>query len=238
MVTATLNTTRAKYQEGIMTYDDGRYLHDYLTFKNIETEIVRGDQKLAVEELYGTLLHTSSTHAGFEYFIEPWGSRDFGRNLSPHGWYAAEYRIALRNMMVQERGQDLHLLSVISPEWLQPGKEIVVARAPTNFGVVNLSLKSLSDTQAAITLHTSFVDPPKRIVLHLPWFMETKTVTADGKSMPIANNQVMLPLTATNVRIDWKKRPETEPMSYRRTVAQYKAEYAKRYQKFLRTGDQ
>lgn len=237
MVTATLDATRAKYQEGIMTYNDGRYLHDYLTFKNIETEIERGDQKLAVEELYGTLLHTSSTHAGFEYRIEPWGNRDFGYNLSPHGWYAAEYRLAMRNMMVREQGEDLHLFSVISPEWIQKGKNIVVTGAPTDFGPVDLSLESVSDTRAQITFHASFRNAPKQIVLHLPWFMETKAVIADGIPLPITNNQVVLPLKAANVRIDWKKGSGTESMSYQRTVAQYEAEYAKRYQNFLRTGD-
>jgi hypothetical protein len=50
MVTATLNATRAKYQEGIMTYGDGRWLHHYLTLKNTETETIRGDQQMAIEE--------------------------------------------------------------------------------------------------------------------------------------------------------------------------------------------
>jgi len=237
MVTATLNATRAKYKEGIMTYDDGKYLHHYLTFKNTETEIIRGDQKLAVGELYAVLQHTSSTQAGFETGIPPWGNRNFADNLSPHGWFAAGYRIALRNMLVREQGPDLHLLSVISPEWVQSGKEILVTDAPTNFGKVDFSLKSLSDTQAQITFHASFVDAPKRIILHLPWFMDTKSVTIDGKQLSISNDQVMLPLAVTNVRIDWKKRPSAEPMSYQRTVAQYKAEYAKHYQEFLRTGN-
>jgi len=39
MVTATLKSTRAKYQEGIMTYGDGRWLHHYLTMSNTETEV-------------------------------------------------------------------------------------------------------------------------------------------------------------------------------------------------------
>lgn len=237
MVTATLNATRAKYKEGIMTYDDGRYLHHYLTFKNTETEIIRGDQQLAVGELYGVLLHTSSTHAGFETDIPSWGNRDFSDNLSPHGWFAADYRMALRNMLIREQESDLHLFSVISPEWIQPGKKILVAHAPTEFGTVELSLQSVSDTQAQMTFHASFVNAPKQIILHLPWFMKTKAVIADGKGVPIVNDEVVLPVTVKIVSIDWKKRLGTEPMSYLRSVAQYKAEYATRYQKFLRTGN-
>ncbi|OGB62322.1 MAG: hypothetical protein A2Y94_08110, partial [Caldithrix sp. RBG_13_44_9] len=117
MVTATLEATRRKYQEGIMTYDFGRYLHHYLTMKNTETEVIRGDQEAVIQELYAILLHTSATHTGFEFSIRPWQIRDFGMNMSPHGWFSAKYRTLLRNMLLREQGEDLHLLSCLSPEW-------------------------------------------------------------------------------------------------------------------------
>lgn len=236
MVTATLDATRAKYKEGIMTYGDGVYLHDYLGFSNTETELLRDDQQLAIEDLYAELVHTSSTNAGFETGIRAWGDRDFGGNLSPHGWYAARLRIDLRNMLVREQGRDLHLFSSISPEWVQPGKQILAMHVPTNFGAVDVCLKSLSDNQARMTLRASFEDTPKRIILHLPWFMETKTVTVDGKQLPIADDRVVLPVTAKNVSINWSKRPGMAPRSYLSAVADYKAKYAAHYQEFLRTG--
>lgn len=238
MVTATLNTTRAKYKEGIMTYGDGKYLHDYLGFSNMETELVRGEQELAVEDLDAELVHTSSTHAGFETGILAWGDRDFGDNLSPHGWFAARLRIALRDMLVREQGPDLHLLSAISPAWIKQGGEIKVDRAPTKFGVVGFSVKSTSASHAELTFHASFIDPPKRIILHLPWFMDTKEVLADGKSLPITKDEVELPLAVSNVSIVWKKRVHSEPLSYDRAVEQYKIDYAARYQQFQQTGQQ
>jgi hypothetical protein len=236
MVTATLNATRAKYKEGIMTYGDGEWLHGYLGFSNAETELLLGDQKVAVKDLYAELVHTSSTHAGFETGILAWGNRDFGDNLSPHGWFAARLRINVRNMLVREQGRDLHLLSAISPEWIGRGSEIQVDRAPTNFGVVGFSLKSISANHAELTFHASFVDPPERIILHLPWFMETRDVLADGKSLPITGDEVILPLTVSNVNIVWRKGVNSEPLSYDRAVAQYKTDYANRYQQFLQTG--
>jgi hypothetical protein len=237
MVTATLNATRARYKEGIMTYGDGEWLHDYLGFSNTETELLLGDQQLAVRDLYAELVHTSSTHAGFETDIRAWGDRDFGDNLSPHGWYAARLRIDLRNMMVREQGSNLHLFSAISPDWIRPGSEIDVDRAPTNFGTVDMSLKSISATRAELTFHASFVDPPTNIILHLPWFMETRQVLADGKSLPIVNGGVVLPLTVRTVHMDWSKKADSESLSYDRAVSQYKTEYATRYQQFLRTGE-
>ena len=72
-VTATLKATQAKYAEGIMTYANGEFLHHYLTIKNTMTEVIRGDQEQALQEFYALLLHTSSTHAGFEFAIRALG---------------------------------------------------------------------------------------------------------------------------------------------------------------------
>ena len=238
MVTATLDGTRAKYAEGIMTYDDGKSLHDYLGFSNTESELIRNQQQLAVEDLYAELVHTSSTQAGFETDVPAWGDRDFRDNLSPHGWFAARLRICLRDMLLREQGQDLHLLSAISPAWVEPGDSVEVTKAPTDFGFVNMSLKSISTTKAELSLNTSFVHAPKRIILHLPWFLHTSSVTANGKNVAIANGEVILPVDVTSVIIQWHKKASSQPMSYDQAVAQYEHEYAARYQSFLKTGEQ
>lgn len=233
MVTATLNATRAKYQEGIMTYGDGRWLHHYLTLKNTETEIIRGDQQLAVEELYAVLLHTSSTHAGFEFAILPWSTRDFGQNLAPHGWFAAKFRTALRDMMVREENdRQLHLLSVISPEWIKPGEAISVKRAPTNFGEVNFEMR-FDAAGATLHLDNNFKIAPEQVVLHLPWFMDVGSVTVGGKRLAIANNAVIIPVAAREVRIGWQKHVGTPALSYAQAVDDYKAEYRRRYERWI-----
>ena len=236
MVTATLNGTRAKYQEGIMTYGGGRWLHHYLTLKNTETETIRSDQRLAVEELYALLLHTSSTHAGFEFCIFPWGTRDFGANLSPHGWFAAKFRTALRNMMVrEEQDRRLHLLSVISPEWIKPGEAISVKRAPTNFGEVNFEMR-FTDSGATLRLNNKFRQAPQQLVVHLPWFMNVTSITADGKKVAPSNNYALVPVNANEVHIEWQKRSDAPALSYDRAVKDYKAEYRRRYEQWLQTG--
>ena len=232
MVTATLNATRAKYQEGIMTYGDGMFLHHYLTMKNTETELIRGDQEMAIEELYALLVHTSSTHAGFEYSIHPWGNRDFDGNMAPHGWFAAKFRALVRNMMLREQGRDLHLLSAISPAWVKDGQQIRVERAPTEFGPVNFTL-AFGAANATLKLDTHFTQEPARIVLHLPWFMQTSRVTVDGKPASIQGDSVVLPASARNVTIEWTRRADAPNLSYQAAVDAYKAEYRARYEKWL-----
>jgi hypothetical protein len=232
MVTATLNATRAKYQEGIMTYGNGRWLHHYLTMSNTETEVIRGEQKEALEELYAILVHTSATNAGFEYDILPWKTRDFGPNLSPHGWFAAKYRSLLRNMLVREENNQLHLLSVVSPDWLKAGDTLAIRRAPTAFGEVNYSLIA-ADKGATMTFDNRIISAPDSIVLHFPWFVKVVDVTANDKKIPFNAKFAVLPADVKTVHISWQRAKEIDAMSYSNAVESYETEFTKRWKKFI-----
>lgn len=229
-VTATLKATQAKYAEGIMTYANGEFLHHYLTIKNTMTETIREDQEQAVKEFYALLMHTSSTHAGFEFAILPWGDRNFQDNLAPHGWFAAEYRTLLRIMLVREDGDQLHLLSVLSPEWIGAGKTIAVSQAPTYFGTVAFTLEQPAADEAVLHLNTSFTTTPKQVVVHLPWFVELKSATVDGTTTRALDGMLIVPANTREVHVHWTVRPDAPHMSYESTVDAYKAEYARRYQ--------
>ncbi|HYW36303.1 MAG TPA: hypothetical protein VE868_12910 [Balneolaceae bacterium] len=232
MVTATLMNTRNKYRQGIMTYkSDGYiYMHDYITFKNTETEVIRGEQKMALKELYATLVHTGSTNDGFEYVVAPWKNRDPGGDLAPHGWFAAEYRTLIRNMMVREQGGNLHLFSVLSPDWVKNGQTIKVLRAPTYFGQVNMRLH-FSPGKALLTLNNHFLQSnrPDQVILHLPWFMQTESVSADGRSLPVKGGQVVIPAGTRKVLIHWHRKAGAPQLSYKRAVKKYVRKYRKKY---------
>lgn len=243
-VTTTLRRTQAAYQEGLITYHQegqGTFLHHYLTMKNTETELVRGDQAQAIRELYAVLLHTSSTNAGWEYSIRPWGDRDFSGNLAPHGWFAAEYRNLLRNMMVRERGRTLHLLSALSPAWVGAGRQIVVQRAATYFGVVNFRLTMPGNTSAVLELSMDRNGPyaPESVVVHVPWFVNQKTVhaTANGHELKIERGEVVVPKDVQRIEFHWQRMPLAagDPGSYEESVVRYKAEYRRHYDEL--TGD-
>jgi hypothetical protein len=237
-VTATLKATQAKYAEGIMTYADGEFLHHYLTIKNTMTEVIRDgpeDQAQALRELYALLIHTSSTQAGFEFAILPWGDRNFQDNLAPHGWFAAEYRTLLRTMLVREEPGQLHLLSVVSPDWIGKGKEIAVSNAPTWWGNVAFRVTQPADNEAVLTLAPKF-DPahtPKQIVVHLPFFMDVKSAIVDGKQAHATNGSLVVAPTSREIHLHWSMKPNAPDMSYDRAVADYKAEYARRYQELM-----
>ncbi len=228
-VTETLKRTQAKYAEGIMTYANGEFLHHYLTIKNTMTEVIRGDQEQALREFYALLMHTSSTHAGFEFAILPWGDRNFQDNLAPHGWFAAEYRTLLRTMLVREDGDSLHLLSTVSPEWVGAGKTITVKKAPTYFGTVAYTLEQPSESEAVLKIDAKFTRAPKDVVVHLPWFVTVKSATADGKNVQVKDGALHLPAGVKEVKLGWVKSNDVPQLSYQHAVDEYKVEYAKKY---------
>jgi len=232
-VTATLEAAQAKYAEGIMTYADGEFLHHYLTIKNTMTETIRGDQEQAIREFYAILLHTSSTNAGFEYKIRPWGDRNFGDDLAPHGWFAAEYRILLRTMLIREEGGQLHLLSAVSPAWIGKGRTIAVRQAPSNYGLFAFTLDQPEDGVAVLHLNPNFTAPPQSIVVHLPWFVVLKSATADGKSMKALGGALTVSAATRVIELHWTVKPDTPHLSYDNAVSAYKAEYARHYQAFM-----
>jgi len=221
-----------------MTYADGEFLHHYLTIKNTMTEVIRGDQEQATREFYALLVHTSSTHAGFEFAILPWGDRNFQDNLAPHGWFAAEYRTLLRTMLVREEGKDLHLLSVLTPEWLGAGKTIEVSKAPTYFGTVGFRLEQPTAREAVLHLANLFEAgrAPQSIVVHLPWFLTSLRATVDGKVVKETNGSLVIPADTKEVRLLWDLKPP--PMSYQQAVDDYKKEYARRYQQLMHGEEQ
>ena len=237
LLVSTFNHYRARhYKEGIATYR--RSMHHYVTERVTEMSIRQGDQQNALADLYSMLVHTGSCHQGFEWTIFPWSSRDYcaglpgACNFPPHGWYAALYNTLLRNMLVREEDNNLHLLSVVSPEWVRPGDEIAVNHAPTYFGMV--SFKAKAEVSALkVSINTDFRRPPRQLVIHFPFFAEVSQVIADGRAVEFKPWEVRLSPEVSRVEIFWKLRPEPA-YSYQAFAEAYQREYARRYSRLYK----
>jgi hypothetical protein len=201
--TETIRMARYKYQEGIMSYDYGKALHHYIGLDIPLSLLERGEQSTALLDFYSELAHTSSTHGGFEWSIKPWGDRNYGGNIAPHGCFAGKYLLLYRNMFVREDGNELDLGSALSPFWLRPGKTVSVENAPTSFGAVSFKLE-VRDSGATLTLSPPTRAKPDKIVLHLPQGFDVTGVDAPGVVLEsLKYPRIILPPDTTRVEIKW-----------------------------------
>jgi hypothetical protein len=203
--------------------------------KNTESWTVRGEQQKALEELYAILLHTSATNAGFEFFVRPWADRDIGQNIMPHGWFAAKYIGVVRNMLLREQENELHLLSVLSPAWSGAGQTIEIENAPSHFGPIAFTA-SFRDNGMSMELRPKFEVTPSKVVIHLPWYVAPAGAKVDSKQVAMNRDRLEVPAGARRVDVTWKRNQVMSGFSYREAVEAYKHEYRRRYQQFLRDG--
>jgi hypothetical protein len=217
MVRATMRHARSEFAEGIATYNDGRNLHDYLGFRVFQTDLAAGDQQRAVDGLYSELAHTTASHGGFETGVRVYGSRAVDDNMTPHGWFAAEYATLLRNMLVRERGDGLAIMSALSPAWMRPGEAVAVHDAPTIYGRISYTLR-IRDDGARLEWHA---DVPEGLDIRWPLPDWAHDVRADGYDRD--SHAVTLLRRTGTLDIRWRlTRPHA---SYSETVRDLQAAY-------------
>ena len=88
-----------------------------------------------------------------------------------------------------------------------------------------------------IALPTDFRNAPERLWVRVPWFLAVERVEVDGEPVDVEGTDLLLPLGATEVVLYGALRPDAPPLSYEQAVADYKAEYRRRWEHFRRTGE-
>ena len=248
MVMNTVRTVRDfAYQEGIMTYEHNAYkvreakeakgvdwsqpehtvIHHYETFNVIQTLLSLGMDCEVIKDFYSYLVHTGSTHTGFEYDIWAWRDRNFHNNYPPHGWSAARFNECFRNMLVREDTQApiLHLASALSPLWLEAGRSVRVKKAPTDFGPLSYTIDSTADG-AKVSFDAQWRKAPESMKFHIPWFVDLKSATLDGKAIEAKDRMISLPTDTRQLDIKWT-RNTTHDLSYEKGVELYVDKYWK-----------
>lgn len=107
----------------------------------------------------------------------------------PHLYSGSHQLLSIRTMLLREEGAALHLLSGVPRAWLEDGKSVSVAGAPTRFGVVDLeATSSLRDGTISVRLSRRPVsatqDAPAEYSLHLrhPDGRPIRGVTVNGRA--------------------------------------------------------
>lgn len=224
-------------------FDMRPHLHYWHTPTTSMNALVRGgaeDEEWAVKDLYAMLLHSSSTHASQEWGAYPWSTRTHsGHNLQPDVPASSKTIELIRNMLVREYKNDLYLFSAVSPAWFQPGKALQAINEPTEFGPVSVDSRINSTFDAwdwVVKLSNNFWQPPAHVVMRIPWFYEVRAAEADGRPLQVKDGQLVLSPTTREVKVRGQIKPGTPDLSFERAVENYKQEYRRRYEEFLRTG--
>ena len=181
------------FQDGVIQWSPpgSGAIHPYMSQFVTNSHIIRGEQDRAVDGFYSFLLHTTSTQ-GFPEGVHHRIRKAWGDTV-PHLWAAALYHITLRNMLVREQGDVLHLLSAVPAHWLDAGKQVRVTGAPTQFGKASFTAAAEAGA-IRIRLGAPRRSPPARVVVHLPTGIEATGASLDGVKLAVAGGrQVVVP---------------------------------------------
>ncbi|MHA1311088.1 MAG: hypothetical protein ACTSWR_10600 [Candidatus Helarchaeota archaeon] len=222
-----------KMAEGLATWMG--YLHHYLTERIAQSFMILEDQEKVLNCFYSMLLHTGSCNEGFEMGIYPWGDRDYEMNyilkfynFPPHGWFGVAYNTLLRNMLIREEDNNLHLISVLSPEWVRPKTEIKIEKANTYFGIIDYTIKS-SSSMITLNFKSSFRNSPDKIIIHLPFFTKNQKASLNSESIPIKNNKIEFTSKSEFVlEVKWELDQKIQ-MNYKLFVDEYIKKYRQKY---------
>ena len=74
-------------------------------------------------------------------------------------------------------------------------------------------------------------------MVHVPWFYEVSSADVDGHSIAVNAGRIEVPPQAKTIRLRGRMRSNDPALSYDNAVKNYKAEYARKYRKFVLTGE-
>jgi len=96
----------------------------------------------------------------------------------PHNWASAEFIRMMRNFIVLERGEELHLFEGVPPTWTKPGMKTALKGIYTEFGVLDVDLTVSMDGKKAlvnVSLDSANHKLPSSVIIHLDALKGTGT---------------------------------------------------------------
>ncbi len=156
-----------------------------ITLDNLaEALLVRGEADRAAAYLYSTLNHGTPLYSWCEERGQEAGTKKTSGDRQ-HLWTPLAVVRYVRDALVFEQGDTLHLAAGTARSWLEQGKTVSITGAPTHFG--NVTYRITSDIQKGV-VRAEVTPParktPKAIILHLrhPDRAALKSVKVNGKS--------------------------------------------------------
>lgn len=116
-----------------------------------------------------------------------------------HGWAAADFIVAIRNMLFFEDGKNLVILPSAPKRWFRQGKTFRVKHAPSYFGKVSFEVFYEKDT-IIINFDNGYTELPEFIEINLPFSI--KSASADGKDINVQAGKLFIQSQTRKVEIN------------------------------------
>jgi len=159
--------------KGIWNYFASFYAHAHLW---------AGHGEKAADVLYAFANHASPLGAWREEQM-PRGEGERIVGDMPHNWASAELIRLVRDLIVLERGDELHLLQGLPRAWLEPDAMLRFEGVETDFGPVDVRFDvDANGTSATLSLVPHWRNPPSRIVVHVGAWARDATVAESSVS--------------------------------------------------------
>lgn len=177
VVDATFRVMEQRSVEGQYRFLSEEKIWPYYSTDWARAYLYREEYAKALRLFRSYVGHASPTRAWIEeIFIET----RRGTGDMPHGWAAADYVMLLRDLLLLERGDALHVCPAADADWLPPGENLGVTGAPTCFGKVTFTLERPDRRSLVYTFRSKWRQPPARIVFHPPVGTQTEGITVDS----------------------------------------------------------
>lgn len=173
---------------------------------------VQGEQRQALIDFYHLILHSGSTHEGFENLVIPWKDRMVDPHCpSPHAWASAKTAFLIRNFLIHEyggragieKGRDLYLYPILSPAWTHEGEHISLVNVPTEMGKISSRIQ-FERGKAKITFSAQFHnDRPANIRIRIPYFKVLDSYKTNASRSELVDNCLILSPDFTEIEIKW-----------------------------------
>jgi hypothetical protein len=145
----------------------------YLTLQIAQSYLLIGEKEIAWQIARSAFRLASETCAFPEATHPLTGGGTMGDGH--HGWAAAEVVLFVRNALIREQQNVLHLLHGVTKDHVKVGIPLEALRAPTTFGSLSLRLERESATKLVFSFEGRFFPRkrPEAIHLHIPFPLQS-----------------------------------------------------------------
>ncbi|MEO6436560.1 MAG: hypothetical protein ABIP55_12485 [Tepidisphaeraceae bacterium] len=145
---------------GVCEFQDG-IDHAY-TFGYLNNALKRNEPRKALLGFWSFLAFgmTRDTYSPVEVSMIKTGENHY---TLPHLYSCTEQLRLLRNLLLREDGDVLHIGQGIPRAWLEAGKHVAVTKAPTDFGDVTYRVGSAADGSMKVQLDVPARRPPAEV---------------------------------------------------------------------------